>query len=148
VACGGKKAGDVATTCEADCVVAWWSSDPPGRCDTFCALTPQPRECAETDCEALDFRRFEVDGTYRLATATHSPGTRSVTILAFFPERTWSIEPECLLSLGSSDSAQPFSCDAEQIDREQGTDFARSPQPLVEALEAIDADSCPCEITY
>src|SRR5690606_41675306 len=71
------------------------------------------------------FRRFDVDGTYRLATATHSPARRSVTILAFFPERTWSIEPECVLSLGSSDSAQPFSCDAEQIDREQGTDLDR-----------------------
>jgi hypothetical protein len=114
----------------------------------YCVLTPQPRECVQTDCQSVVLYDFEADGTYRTLHATHSPARREMTVLFVSDVRSWAVTGECLMTLSETDPGQAINCDASGIERGPGG-FEPSPATLRSAAEPIEESaSCPCEISY
>lgn len=140
--------GDSAGACDDECIEGFYIFEHPNTCDMYCTLTPQPRECVQSDCESVRLYDFEVDGTYRMIFATHSPSRREMTVLFVSDTRSWQVTGECVMKLADTDPGQAIECSDSGIERGSGG-FEPSPPSLRSVAEPIeDTASCPCEISY
>jgi len=108
---GGGSLAD-ASSCNGDCVPGWWTVVT-GPCDV-CQLEPQPRECDESDCDALDAHEFRDTGAHGTMWTAHSPSARTFTVILILPESAWSIAQPCDLEAEYSCTGR-FTCEADAM---------------------------------
>jgi hypothetical protein len=136
---------DAGVDCDDDCVGGWWTVVT-GGCSALCSLTPQPRECAQSDCEQFEAHKFSEGDAHFFVWMTHSPGQQTFTAI-LLREDTWALPAPCKIRIG--DGAQPsdFTCVGDEEMRFATATYLRPTGELQIALEtALQAGQC--EHTY
>ena len=117
---------DAAAECEGSCVESTWWLAASSTCQVLCSGNPSLAECAQSDCESLEARRYEAGTRLVLAPALHSATSRSFYVFTAPTSETYSIEAGCLLRQGST-TPREFTCSPSTLTFPTGAFSAADP---------------------